>query len=483
MSVKKKVPARITRTFFSNLRREAKKVKRDQRIPLNKAQNQVAESYGFQTWSELADLERRHYDESVQYSFPGIPEEIEEEDLLPERDQDLPVKEKVIVAENRKKLARLGIDYALFEPTATGLKKSILDATAPVRHLFEQSGLHFYGHQDLGPVYKKFKRAFFVSGSEIEQTWVSLYRPKTKKGDPRMWFRGLGKFANAGEQIAIIVHRDRPHLVVLSRAPLPDLDDTSSTIAKFLNECVQDENTIADELLAKLKELAKKPIPADKTGSTAIGMAVEQALGIEANSSKTPDYKGIELKSGRTGKDGKSATRSTLFAQVADWNLSHLKSSAQILDTYGYMRDEVKKLYCQVEAGKANSQGLRFKYDDNSDLLHEVDGSNNRVATWPGNLLRGRLREKHAETFWIAAESLIDPETGRESFQLLSVVHTKSPLENQLMPLIENGVISMDHLISRKKGRVSEKGPLFKIAKQNLPLLFPEPKKYSLTTE
>jgi len=39
----------------------------------------------------------------------------------------------------------------------------------------------------------------------------------------------------------------------------------------------------------------------------------------------------------------------------------------------------------------------------------------------------------------------------------------------------------MDHLIKRNaKGRVSEKGPSFKISPQNLDLLFPSPVEYDL---
>ena len=101
------------------------------------------------------------------------------------------------------------------------------------------------------------------------------------------------------------------------------------------------------------------------------------------------------------------------------------------------------------------------------------------VAVWPGSLLRSRLKEKHSETFWIEAESqMID---GEEYFYLISITHTKSPILSQLMPLIASGVVTMDHLIKKnKKGRVSEKGPLFKINKRDLDLLFPKPIKYIL---
>jgi len=172
---------------------------------------------------------------------------------------------------------------------------------------------------------------------------------------------------------------------------------------------------------------------------------------------------------------------------VANWSNSHCKSSAEILDKYGYQREKDFKLYCTLSTQQKNSQGLKFEIRD--DLLCEIheyispkgcEIKKQDVAIWNGSTLRSRLHEKHSETFWIEAESTFI--NGEEYFNLKSVIHTKMPLLNQLMPLIENGVITMDHLIKRnaKNNRVSEKGPLFKIDKRNLELLFPKPIKYTL---
>jgi len=206
-------------------------------------------------------------------------------------------------------------------------------------------------------------------------------------------------------------------------------------------------------------------------------MTIEHALGIAANSSKEPDYNGIELKTAR----GFKKTRTNLFAQVADWELSSLKSSREILENFGYPRGDDFKLYCTVSALKENSQGLKFERREAEGILVETQKDYGDVAVWPDKLLRKRLIEKHSETFWVSAESTeVD---GVEYFQLKSVTHTRSPLQGQLMPLIASGIITMDHLIKRKAGikpKVAEKGPLFKINKKDLPLLFPSPKTYFL---
>ncbi|MCZ4295035.1 MvaI/BcnI family restriction endonuclease [Vibrio sinaloensis] len=382
---------------------------------------------------------------------------------------------KVRISDNKKQLTRLGVEFSIFEPTITGLRKSILDATQPVRTHFELEEFHFYWEQGQGPEYKVQTDAVFLRDDTVITSKASLYRPKTKKGDPRMWFRGLPQFSDAGDQVAIIIHNSTPHLINLSRHQLSEsLTNEDSFIRKFFDELNSKSSNVSTDLLTKLKHLAKNPFPALRLGDTAIGYTLESMLGIQANSSKQPDYKGIELKSGRGVK-----TRTTLFAQVADWSISPCKKSAEILEKFGYERGDDFKLYCTVSTQKKNSQGLSFIYDQVKDELQEWHNQSELVAVWPGDLLRKRLKEKHAETFWVEATSeVID---GVEHFQLMRVTHTRSPIASQLMPLIQSGVITMDHLIKRNsKGRVSEKGPLFKMNKNDLELLFPEPVTYSL---
>lgn len=378
-----------------------------------------------------------------------------------------------LVEINKRSLTKRGLDFAILVPTRTGLTKSILDATQTIRNLFESKNFHAYALQKQGRANRIIEQAFFITSQNIDQTTVSLYRPETKKGDPRLWFTRLKDFAEPGQQIALTFVDNKLSLLNLSR----DSFETTHLIHDFLDKAQDCEEKIAKELLAKLKAIAAQgPIKAIKRGDTAIGMTIEHALGIPANSSKEPDYKGIELKSAR----GAGATRSTLFAQVADWTQSPKKSSEEILNAHGYVRDDNFKLYCTISALKSNSQGLKFEIRD-EELLVEVSDSNGDVAVWSINTLKNRLLEKHRETFWIKANAIRKGED--EYYELISVIHTKSPLVNQLIPLLEAGAITMDHLIKRSgcTGRVSEKGPLFKIKPQDLPLLFPEPKEYRLS--
>lgn len=379
-----------------------------------------------------------------------------------------------LVVNNQKVLISYGVEFSIFTPTNNGLKKSILDATGPVRTHFELEKFHFYYQQNQGVENKVTKKAYLLTDSSVIESNMSLYRPTTKKGDPRMWFKYLKMVANPNDYIAIIIKDNSAYLINLSQVNLEEYD-SSNIINQFLLSYKLSKNNISEELLSKLKVLAKAPFPSQRRGDTGIGYTLETLLGIEANSSKNPDYYGIELKAGRGNK-----TRTTIFAQVADWSISPCKRSADILERYGYKRDDNFKLYCTISSQRINSQGLHFKINLNEDQLEEWHNDKDLVAIWPGSLLRHRLKEKHTETFWIEANSLIINDI--EHFQLRKVTHTKSPIMSQLIPLLSAGVITMDHLIKRdgKTNKVSEKGPLFKLNKRDLDLLFPLPQTYIL---
>lgn len=466
---------------LNRLKQRAKQLKKTANISQAEAYSQISKHYGYPTWNAMLSSLRAAEDVKQNIPSPSINFTGDDDVNMTEEGYEAlggerTAEQKILLSQNKRELAKLGLEFSVFELTATGLKKSIIDATQTVRTHFELENFHFYYKQDQGPEHKKKKTAFLLTDEISLESSASFYRPKTKKGDPRMWFSKLAKTCDAGDQVAIIIHKDCPYLINLSKTILADsLRAKDSRIGLFLNKICEDELSIAEELLSKLKHLAKAPLPALKAGSTGIGFTIEAALGIAANSSKAPDYHGIEIKAGRGVK-----SRTTLFAQVPDWTRSPCKKSAEILNKYGYERDGNFKLYCTLSTLRENSQGLSFIYDEIKDELQEWHEKQNLVAVWPGDLLRKRLGEKHAETFWIEASTKII--NGVEHFWLTSVTHTKRPILSQLLPLIQSGIVTMDHLIKRngKTNRVSEKGPLFKINKKDLELLFPKPKTYSL---
>ena len=379
-----------------------------------------------------------------------------------------------------KLLTENSVELTLIEPTATGLNKSILDATGPVRLYLNQKGIHDYDKQKQGPTDKILISATLLDSFAIIPSIASLYRPVTKRGDPRIWFRSLPAYAKPNDIIAIIVHKKE--LFVLNISTLDIEQILKSKIANPLQDLINDirtsSNLIANELLGLLKDIAQRgPVPAMLHADTAVGRTLETLLKIGINSSRRPDYKGIELKSFREER----ANRKTLFAQVPDWKNSKFKSSAEILQNFGYSRNTDFKLYCTVSTIVRNSQGLQLKVDNNLSKLLE---NSNKIGigdfiVWELETLHKRLLEKHNETFWVAAESqMID---GKEHFLFKKVEHTRKPIVSQFDILLEQGIITLDHLIKKNAaGKVVEKGPLFKIKPNGLGLLFPPSKTYDL---
>lgn len=382
-----------------------------------------------------------------------------------------------------KILTENSVELCLIEPTETGLGKSIMDATGSVRNLLKSKGIHNFELQSQGQESKVQITSKFIDSDKVVNSIASLYRPNTKNGDPRIWFKGLGNYSKANDILGIIEFDGILYVLNITQIDLSKLLNSSihNPLKELINEINQISNEVADELLILLNKIASKgPIPAMLKADTAIGRTLETLLGIDINSSKKPDYKGIELKSYRD----KKGNRKNLFAQVPDWNLSKFKSSAEILNNFGYSRGEDFKLYCTVSALVRNSQGLTLKLDSKvNQLLENSDKANiGDFIAWNLETLHNRLLEKHNETFWIAADSIIIDNV--EHFQFKKVEHTRKPIVTQFDILIEQGIITLDHLIKRKPtGSVVEKGPIFKIKPNSLDLLFPPSQSYSLITK
>ena len=382
-----------------------------------------------------------------------------------------------------KVLTNNSVEFSLIEPTATGLKKSILDATFLVRKHLKNTLLHDYSQQKQGE--KSTIKSYLLNEKSLIESKASLYRPKTKKGDPRIWFKNLTKYAKPNDILAIIVFSDELYIINITQIDVESIvrDKITGPILDLINEFNSKSIFIAMELLDKLRIIARsgyvKSIMPDRA-DTSIGRTLESLLGVAINSSQNPDYKGIELKSYRFKKKG-SSTRHNLFAKVPNWQLSKFKSSREILENFGYSRSDEFKLYCTVSTKKRNAQGLCLVLDFEDDQLFENSDKLEigNFVLWLMEDLRRKLLEKHNETFWVEAKSKID--AGEEYFQFTKVTHTRKPIKTQFDLLLSQGYITVDHLIKRNKtGKVSEKGPLFKINPAALELLFPPSKHYDL---
>ena len=113
--------------------------------------------------------------------------------------------------EKIKILTENSIELCLIEPTQTGLEKSIMDATGPVRLFLKENNIHDYQYQNQGPDNKTIIKSYFIERDALTTSAASLYRPNTKKGDPRIWFKGLPTYAKPNDVLGIIAHKRELH--------------------------------------------------------------------------------------------------------------------------------------------------------------------------------------------------------------------------------------------------------------------------------
>lgn len=382
---------------------------------------------------------------------------------------------------NAMYLSDRDIEFSFLLPTATGLKKSIMDAVAPLRDYLFRKGAHDFSKQAQGPDYKISLTAVVFGHGGISESVATLYRPNTKKGDPRIWFSHLQAKVNPDEMLAVVVRRNRLFALNLSAAHYEEYVTTNVEFADLVSGLTPDRELgeVARELFEKINGLSRGGyIPAECAGDTAIGRTLESALGLKMNSRQEPDYKGIELKAKRQNTN----TRKTLFAKVPDWEISSLKSFREFLDAYGYESRGLRRLNCTVNALHRNPQSLLLTVDYGCHLLMESgirDGVvQNTVLVWTLDALLEKLSEKHRETFWVEAETR--RVGGREEFLFKSIEYTRAPRSYQFSDLLSAGFVTVDHLIKEKGVSAHERGPLFKVNNVGFKLLFPAPLRFEL---
>jgi hypothetical protein len=228
--------------------------------------------------------------------------------------------------------AERGIDVVFLVPTNTGIVKSIMDATIPVRQFLLRNGIHNYEEQSQGQEEKVAFPTFFVNSDSLVETTASLYRPVTKHGDPRIWFNGLKQYCRARNLLGIITNGEALYVLNLSKESVINSIRGGGRAAEILEAIATNSNAIAMELLSKLKSIHRRGfVNTVVRGDTGIGMTLEQLLEISPNSAKTPDYKGIEIKSSRYKASNKN--RVNLFTQVPNWQKSRIKTAQELRHT------------------------------------------------------------------------------------------------------------------------------------------------------
>lgn len=380
---------------------------------------------------------------------------------------------------NLKFLTRKSIEHTLVQITATGYKKSILDATEPMRQYFLDHSVHDYSSQPQGPENKRVLPTIFLTENKAIETSTSLYRPVTKKGDPRIWPSHIKPYCQPDDILVLTWHEERFHIINLTHTDIERAFLAASPIRDLITAMSNEALSVSQELTALLRDLALTWHPAEVLADTGVGRSIESLLGIEMNCSPLPDYKGIELKSFR---EKRPSVRNVLFTKTPDWAFSHLHSTKEIVEKYGYMSNGSLTYQSTLRATSPNAQNLGLTLYQLQEILAIEEKATRMdakglithpkvadVALWQLPTLHKKLLEKHHETFWIEVETRM--ENGRELFRPTMVEHTKNPVVSQFDSLIDAGYITVDLSLCRPSGHGDTVS--FKMDKKKLPLLFP----------
>ncbi len=376
------------------------------------------------------------------------------------------------------------VDVAFIVPTPTGLEKAYFDATRSVRSFFVRRQYHDYSEQLQGARENgRHLKGWLVCPDKLMETDVSLYRPKTKTGDPRIWLGSKVKsYCKAYNLLAVTVWGGELYVFNMSDPRLVCAMTKVGTVAGDLMAAMSvGESDVAKELLSKLRDIHRRGfIPTRTQGDPGVGDTLEFQLGIKKNPKRTPDYKGIELKAKR---ESSTSSKFTLLNRVPDWERSRFRSEKEVVENFGYVKNGVKRLYCDVSAVAVNPQGLYLELtDDAVDLWQKAkrDDYTGDVVVWAMKTLRDAILEKHHETFWITASSCFIE--GVEHFQYNSVRHTMNPRVELLDTLIEEGKLIYGWTAKIKSnGKVKDHGSEFRMKKKDLKLLFPREYNHDLT--
>lgn len=364
-------------------------------------------------------------------------------------------------------------DYTLLRFTPTMLKKSIIDASGNIRSLLKNNEIVDY--DNLIPGQDKLVLDGFILTNEVIPQQLSFYRPQTKKGDPRFWIYNFKQVIRENEMIYLTVFNNEICVV-----PLVESQFNEEVIKDFFKSAEDDSDL--NDCLNLLKNIMHKDIISVseyKSYSKDVGDTLEKCLEMKPNSDKHADFNNkIELKGKRKGKNSKD----TLFSMVPNWDISNIKSSPEMILTYGYKSTKENHsgyvdLFVTV-GHKPNNQGLYLEVDDENEVLiqkHvEPNGTTIDSCIWTFDDLKERLNLKHPETLWVLAEEkLID---GKIYFNYERIEHTKSPIFNSFLLLISQGKITFDWRGRMKPDGTGykDKGHCFRLKPKYRNLLFGE---------
>ncbi|OBZ10933.1 MvaI/BcnI family restriction endonuclease [Bacillus sp. FJAT-26390] len=237
-----------------------------------------------------------------------------------------------------------------------------------------------------------------------------------------------------------------------------------ASILPFSSLFVQTQSAL-DELVDKIKVISQMNyVTSLRTGDTGIGFTFETLLGIDANSDRAPDYKGIEIKTSRS-KQVKARRKSqtgkqTLFSLIPNWGKA--RDRRGLIQQYGIddpSRNRIG-LYCTIKV-VPNPYGWNLEIDESEGIIYGCRNGE-RIVYYNINDLKEALESKHKESVFVTAHSRV--RDGNEEFHYDSIVHCQDVQFTEFIDMIKENIIGLDFAINQKPdGKVKDHGFLWRL--------------------
>jgi len=211
--------------------------------------------------------------------------------------------------------------------------------------------------------------------------------------------------------------------------------------------------------IATIKQQGK--IPVFKSGAGRYGLALEHALGIAQNSSKIPDFRGIEIKT----KYGK--TLQTLFSLKPSGFCAYAdKNDFFARHSYEDSKRGRRALYTSIPAS-GDSLGFQLCETDTHVVVRRrgMDCLEYRKED-----LEKSLMAKHGQTFFVGVSPhKIDKST---YISVENVVYCRNPSISNFVKLVKANRIYFDLTMASANGKVKDHGFLWRIAQDAIEELY-----------
>ena len=193
----------------------------------------------------------------------------------------------------------IGIEIGYFFPTATGLEKSIFDAHERLCEFFKRFSIHDFSQQGTGQASKRVIDLKLLAIDVESSLQISMYRPDTKKGDPRFWISGIKKYAKADDCLVFFKKNDQVYLVNASDSNLYLDGKITFAFLKILEEKMNEPIVELEDMQLKLNEIS---FPKDL-----VEWAGHHSGGVKRL---------FDISSGRPGKD---LLKTNLIIRLENW--------------------------------------------------------------------------------------------------------------------------------------------------------------------